>query len=257
MKHRAIVKLPEPLERILKSYALTAGAAGVGALALVQPSEAKIIYKAKHVRLEPYHVFYLSLHPLNSTHDFALNLGSYRNGSWLSVASSGENNANEVWGTSRGSNAAALLAGVQLGPGGHFSHRGTTGNIGLHGMAAWGCTSSGCSSFGPWKNVKDRYLGLKVFINGQAHYGWARLTVHIYLKKFRLTALLTGYAYETIPNKPITTGDTGTNQDASLTEPSSDALMVSVAARTSLGVLAAGAPALPRWRRSQLVVQKP
>ncbi len=55
---------------------------------------------------------------------------------------------------------------------------------------------------GPWLNVKNRYLGLKFIIKGKDHFGWARLTTTGRI------ALLTGYAYETIPNKPIIAGKT-------------------------------------------------
>jgi hypothetical protein len=81
-------------------------------------------------------------------------------------------------------------------------------------MAEWGFCSSGsggtsCSSVvGPWANVRNRYLGLKfISVKGQIHYGWARLNVSVAVKK-KITALLTGYAYETTPKKPIVTGKT-------------------------------------------------
>src|SRR5205085_2858150 len=59
MKRRPIARLPESNEKTLRSYALAAGAAGVGALALAMPSEAKIIYKPKHVKLAQGVPFYL------------------------------------------------------------------------------------------------------------------------------------------------------------------------------------------------------
>lgn len=52
-----------------------------------------------------------------------------------------------------------------------------------------------------WRNVTNRYLGLKFAIKGAIHYGWARLTVKI--NGIYVNAVLTGYAYETIPGKPI------------------------------------------------------
>ena len=69
--------------------------------------------------------------------------------------------------------------------------------------------------YGDWggdgKGVRNRYLGLKFFVQAKAHYGWARLSVEI-LKSIgpggRIKATLTGYAYETIPNKPIIAGKT-------------------------------------------------
>jgi hypothetical protein len=52
---------------------------------------------------------------------------------------------------------------------------------------------------GQWVNVANRYLGLKFLIKGKIHYGWARLSVKV--QGHAITATLTGYAYETIPNK--------------------------------------------------------
>jgi len=56
---------------------------------------------------------------------------------------------------------------------------------------------------GNFANVKDRYLGLKFFIKGEVHYGWARFTVHVNPDNFKVNALLSGYAYEATPGKPI------------------------------------------------------
>jgi hypothetical protein len=58
---------------------------------------------------------------------------------------------------------------------------------------------------GPWYFVTNRYLGLKFKIGGKTHYGWARLNVGGFGS---LVATITGYAYETIPNKPIVAGRT-------------------------------------------------
>jgi hypothetical protein len=97
---------------------------------------------------------------------------------------------------------------------------------------------------GQWANVKNRYLGLKFHIDGQTHYGWARLSVG---GKQPLAALLTGYAYETTANAPITTGKTSGTDSASLapTDFGTDA------SPATLGTLALGAPALSIWRREQ------
>jgi hypothetical protein len=64
--------------------------------------------------------------------------------------------------------------------------------------------------------VKDRYLGLKFYIKGKAHYGWARLTAKRQVGNPSFALTLTGYAYETIPNKPITTGKTHGEEDGTL-----------------------------------------
>jgi hypothetical protein len=85
------------------------------------------------------------------------------------------------------------------------------------------------TSAGYWFNVKNRYLGIKFSIDGETHYGWARLNAspgH---------ATLTGYAYETEPNKPIPAGafETAPPADSANPEKGTD--------RASLGRLARGA----------------
>ena len=71
---------------------------------------------------------------------------------------------------------------------------------------------SGSVFSGPWANsgkgVKRRYLGVRFKISGQTHYGWARLNVRFTIEHEVPIGRLTGYAYETIPNKPIITGKT-------------------------------------------------
>ncbi len=91
--------------------------------------------------------------------------------------------------------------------------------------------------------VGNRYLGLKFTINGKIHYGWAQLSTE---NIFYHSATLTGYAYETVPNKAIKTGaEQGT--DESVEQPGPAALVQPAPA--TLGALAKGAPALSSWRQ--------
>lgn len=68
------------------------------------------------------------------------------------------------------------------------------------------------SDLGAWvgtgKGVTDRYLGLKFVVRGEVHYGWARLSVTLghYRQFDDVSGTLTGYAYETVPDKPIIAG---------------------------------------------------
>ena len=64
--------------------------------------------------------------------------------------------------------------------------------------------------------MRGRYLGLKFLIRGKVHYGWARLNVTVGNSK--ITATLTGYAYETIPNNPIIAGKTKGPDEATVQE---------------------------------------
>jgi hypothetical protein len=93
-------------------------------------------------------------------------------------------------------------------------------------------------SGGAWKNAANRFLGLKVFINGEVHYGWARLTVSANEHHEEVDATLTGYAYETEPNTPIKTGKTSEDvRAATLVKPAGHSEL-------TLGMLARGAQIL-------------
>jgi hypothetical protein len=77
---------------------------------------------------------------------------------------------------------------------------------------------------------------------GEVHYGWARLTATKHLDR----VVLTGYAYETIPNKSLRAGVTS---DAAEQEASPAWLPDVLPQGPSLGLLAYGAGALDVWRR--------
>jgi len=101
--------------------------------------------------------------------------------------------------------------------------------------------NAGWGYLGRWANngqgVRNRYLGLKFMIRGKIHYGWARLNVTLGHNTDVVTATLTGYAYETIPNKAIIAGKTH-GKDVITLEPA------------SLGHLARGASAISAWRKA-------
>jgi hypothetical protein len=99
---------------------------------------------------------------------------------------------------------------------------------------------------GPWLYVKGRYLGFAFVIDGKEHFGWARLNMNYW--GYDQVAEVLGFAYETIPNKPILAGDTGDAADA-FAEPVPEPATESAPA--TLGALAAGAPALASWKKEQ------
>jgi hypothetical protein len=136
--------------------------------------------------------------------------------------------------------AAALLAGVPVGSGKPFIFQEVN-------MAYASLTAFTYVSGGPWKNVTNRFLGLKFLINGEVHFGWARLTVTTDSHRESVHATITGYAYETIANQPILTGQiSGTAADASLTLPTENPRPA-----VPLALLALGSPGLAVWRREE------
>jgi len=54
----------------------------------------------------------------------------------------------------------------------------------------------------------DKFLGFQFSMNGEIHFGWARLSGKP--SNNTIVAKLTGYAYETQPNTAIRAGDRGT-----------------------------------------------
>jgi hypothetical protein len=100
---------------------------------------------------------------------------------------------------------------------------------------------------------KTAILDLSSRSRANTHYGWARLNVKV--GKTTITATLTGYAYETIPNKPIIAGQTKGQDDATVEE-SNTALTVPTPEPTTLGVLALGSLGLSIWRREESAVAR-
>ena len=232
MKHRTAVILPDSIRHQLDRYALAASAAGVGMLALTQPLEAKIAYTKAHKPLYPNSYIGLDLNH-DGKYDFAFSnfsAGTSPNYGWLWVLPN--NSTNEVMGyhTSVGRwDASALRAGTKIKANTKFVQE-----VAFVMAGSYQHTAS-TSRRGPWVDVRNRYLGLKFGIQGKTHYGWARLNVSC--AKGRCTGLLTGYAYETVANKGIIAGKTK-GPDVITVQPA------------TLGHLAAGASAIPAWRRA-------
>jgi hypothetical protein len=241
--------IPDSLNRQLNSYALAASAAGVGALALAQTAEAKIVYTPAHVILQANQPFPLDLnhdgivdfylfHGYNKYDSSENSLQACRSISYNSNNEVGCRSnpmalnairATESMGKSWG---AALRTGARIQNGKPFLRDTHPVNLGYVISTLF---------HGPWANggkgVKNRYLGVKFQINGRSHFGWARKTVTPKFNgaQWALTTTLTGYAYETIPGKGIVAGKTK-GSDVTTVYPA------------NLGHLAAGASAIPAWR---------
>lgn len=63
------------------------------------------------------------------------------------------------------------------------------------------CFGGGGGCYYDWKDKYDKYLGLRFLINGQIHYGWARLDVSSYTQW-----VIRDYAYQATPNTAILAG---------------------------------------------------
>jgi hypothetical protein len=210
----------------LNSYALAASAAGVGALALTQPAEAKIVYTRTYKKI-------VQGLPIDLNHDgitdFSFSFRETRTsmGNFTLYLNALTEHVNEI--VTSDAFASALPSGVKIGPQENFS----SGPLKMIGLFYSHGTST-CA--GPWLD-KKRYLGLKFDIKGKTHYGWAKLGVwcNQHFGHGGMFGHLKGFAYETVPNKPIIAGKTK-GPDVITVQPA------------SLGHLAHGASAIPAWR---------
>jgi len=208
------------MERRLSGYAL-----GAGLLTLAQPAEARIVYIKAHSVIGPNGDLWFNM--VNGQTDLIF----VADWSSTSGVSGGDLWVNPRSGNFLGHygdgdwNAAALPAGYSVS---RHDKSNSFNQNNYRGMMAGFLCSDGrkCSFIGDWLNVKNRYLGVEFRFKGKVHFGWARLNASC-IKHFGCTALLTGFAYETIPNKPIITGKTK-EPDVITVEPG------------SLGTLAAG-----------------
>jgi hypothetical protein len=133
-------------------------------------------------------------------------------------------------------------------------------------MAGWNSIRWICStrprsyrSGGPFANTTDRYLGLQFSIQGETHYGWARFNVTVDARTHNVSAILTGYAYETTPNAPIFTGKEFGNESRKNPKPGTQAAeqqLIPPASAATLGHLAAGAQGITAWRINKVAKQE-
>jgi hypothetical protein len=238
--------LSDPFQQRLNSYALAASAAGVGILALTQPAQAKIVYTHAHKVINLGDKVVLDLNH-DGKADFKLQESFFTTTSVdenhsIVLAAFPAHKGDDIWGM--GNHASALAAGVRIGPKGRFSYGKKAMAVDYYADGTGG--SGTCAD--PWNNVKNRYLGLKFTIKGKTHFGWARLNVSCVTTfgSHTVSGLLTGYAYETTPDKPIITGKTKESED----EVTAQALPAPPHPST-LGALAMGSRDLSIWRRRE------
>ena len=243
--------LPASIQQYLHTYAVAAGAAGVSVLALAQPSETEIIYTPANAPIGPGVRIYLDLNK-DGTTDFWFNATWIGSESFASgyMAVHNAQAGNAVMATlQRGWVAEALQAGAAIGPAANFSS-------GTRASMAWGWFMGSTrpqlwKCYGPWEDTHRRYLGLRFMINGEVHYGWARLNERCQ-KGYWHVGKLTAYAYETIPDQGLVAGQKKEGkidlEDENLTGPGEATLASTAPTPATLGMLAKGAASLGNWR---------
>jgi hypothetical protein len=261
---RPTVQLEHKLEKTLSAYTMAALAAGVSFMAASKLADGKVVYTPAHTKIP---VNNSTAVPLDLNHDGApdfsfLNLGYYGGSGETARALlvgcaahrvnqysfACNHKDNMIWGQGVVSTRFASLLpagrtiaadksyfrqakspapGHVLGPAASMAGNGGSNGVGVPFSV----------TFGQWLYTRGHYLGLQFVIKGRIHYGWARVNVQ-FTPRSGILGILTGYAYETISNKPIIAGRTK-GPDVVTLQPA------------TLGHLAKGASAIPVWRVKQ------
>jgi hypothetical protein len=254
--------LDEVLERRMLLYVLAAGAALAGVSGAAQ---VKVVFTPSNATVNSSEKLEIDLNNDGVT-DFVLgvredNFGHAQNqfargalppgcSGGASMYAEGANPSNGLEEGPNNGYLAALINGRKIGRGVIFKGSGL--------MAANFYTQS-CRTFrrGSFADTTQRFLGARFVINGQVHFGWIGFR-SVTVGTFGPNATLCGWAYETVPNKPIIAG----SGEGAVFPPSSEmhsvgpenAHAVRAAEPTSLELLAAGHVALADWRRRNAAV---
>ena len=246
LENRHPARLSTKLDKNLLAYALAASAASVAVLAMGESAEARIVTTPVNMPITVNSgIIQFDLNQ-DGIPDFGLSANLYQFartpplGNFSSLLRVVPARAgNEVWAVSsnRDECAAAVHAGMHIGGDRRFK----PGPLIM--LVAAGSETRGRSSHCPWNGSHPPYLGLKFMINGEVHYGWARVNAAV------RSAVLTGFAYETVPNKPIVAGAT-TDEDSNL--PAAPTAFAAPSVHpSSLGTLALGSFGLTAWKKRE------
>jgi hypothetical protein len=258
-QNRKPARLTGKLDKNLFSYAIAASAAGVGVMALSPSAGAGVIATPANIvvpinggvvqfdingdGIPDFGISATTFVAGEKRHGKSCTICTF-NGSQMKVVPAQA--ANEVVQGTTGLDcgpfgpkcAADLPDDQKIGP---LSPVGT----GTAAMFIYENEFGGPYSKGSWRgpHPPNPYLGVKfVDSGGQFHYGWVRVVVS------GAHATITGYAYETIPNKAINAGKTHRESDAGAVDPEG-VVAPKASEAAGLGMLAVGAPALVAWRK--------
>ncbi len=249
-------KSMDTIDHRVKLYSLAAAAAGVSVLALTQASVGEVVITKKNIPLNTGSPVSIDFNK-DGLADFQFSITSYR------TTRSSHLHAKETvkplthggliggpWNAYPGPYASALVRGANIGPSAHF----VGGKVVIQRNSEYDSGSG--RSYGNWpftyggsNGTEVRFLGVKFQIKGQTHYGWIRLAVGVGRKA--VPGAVLGYAYETVANKPILAGIAGTATTDKTTAEVQAPNCIQNQDGPSLGMLAAGADALPIWRREE------
>jgi hypothetical protein len=252
-KWRKASLLDEVLERRMVLYALAAGAALAGASGAAQ---AKVVFTPSNVTLAQNQSLSIDLAndgTVNFTLANQLSPGRFRRqGMQRPPGSNAWGDSMYVFGATasdveleqppveNSQQLAAFESGARIGSDRPRKQEGL--------MAEFFSYYGTFFVFGPFANVKQRYLGVRFLINGNVHYGWIGFRSITDNFMGGVSATLLGWAYETEPDTPILAGMPVMPPELGSLR-TSDPTAAGSSEPTSLELLAAGHVAVADWRR--------
>jgi hypothetical protein len=226
----------------LTAYALAAGTAGVSALALSVPAHAEIVYTSVHQSIGRNGMLLLDINH-DGIIDFTLreafvfsNIfggGSTWNNKLYIIPAAGGGIAGGFY-TLFGM-VGELPGGAGIGPRRSFMTD--------RPMVRWDVGLGDGYCVGSWCYSTTGFLGLRFQINGQTHYGWARLTAVFNYRTHSMDSQLIDYAYETSADTRILAGKMRGESSRSPSD-----IDTSVQQPATLGLLALGSSSFAVWR---------
>lgn len=221
-------KVKPALNTRLTAYVAAAG--GTAAFALAPSAQAEIVFTPANVTTG-------SSYALDLNHDgvpdFTFETVPYDSGHGHDFVL-----ALDVPGNAVQNFARPMPIGVRISPGKMFTTSTYHGGVFMGENFEYGTITN---SFGFWKGVTNKFIGFKFLISGEVHYGWVRLTGN-----GALSVVITGYAYETVPNKGIRAGQRSEDEDETTPVSLRD---LPTSNLPTLGLIARGADGLAIWRR--------
>lgn len=183
----------------LKQYAVAAlGLAGVSALASAQTTTARhILYTPASIPVDTNALRDTEI-PLDLNHDGIIDLSIIASHFRDSHSGGGFNAYGRIWLSMNSAiGSHAIPKGMIIDKAGTFKN----GRQTLAYAFSWASPSGGegNGATGPFANITNKYLGVRIVVRGKTHEGWVRLTLAS--EGYRISGTITGYAYDTVPNE--------------------------------------------------------
>jgi len=201
-KSRSAKAIPESLNRRLNQYCWLAGAAGVTLLALPRTASAEIIFTPANGTVQaPGGVYNLDLDNDGNPDFIVQGFGDGIVNAFIEIDAAAPGASVQSAKTCVGTLGTYCSYAAALPPGARIPTRRLVGGVIIEDALYY---KGKLTYLGFWHDVKNHYLGLRFKINGQIHYGWARMTLVV--QGTAMTAHINGYAYETVARQSILAG---------------------------------------------------